>query len=58
MLYKRKSTATEKSKRNGASISQLEKGTGILWSRECTRGCMVVRVRIDDKRSYSNLYRI
>ena len=58
MLYKGKSTATRGSKRNGAGMSQLEKDTGILWSKEYTRGYIVARVRMDNRRGHSNLYRM
>jgi len=49
--YKGKSTVTRESKRNGVGMSQLRKGTGILWSREYTRECIVARVKMDDRRS-------
>ena len=40
------------------STSQVGKGTEILWREECARRCTAVGVRIDDRRSHSNLYRI
>ena len=58
MPYKGKSTVTRGSKKTGASIFQLEKGAGILWSGECARGCIVVRVRMDDRKGHNNLYRM
>ena len=39
-------------------MSQLGKGAGILWSRECARKCIAVGVRMDDRRSHSNLRRM
>ena len=41
-----------------AGTFQLGKGTGILWSRECARRCTAVGVRIDDRKSHSDLHRI
>jgi len=41
-----------------AGTSQLGKGTKILWSGEYTRRCTAVGVRMDDRRSHSNLHRI
>ena len=41
-----------------AGVSQLGKGTKILWSGEYTRRCTAVGVRMDDRRSHSNLHRI
>ena len=58
MPYKGKSTVTRESKRNGVSMSQLRKGTGILWSREYTREYIVARVKMDDRRSHSDLHRM
>jgi len=58
ILYKGKSTVTRESKKTGASMFQLGKDAGILWSGEHTRGCMVVRVRMDDRKGHSNLYRM
>ena len=40
------------------SASQVGKGTEILWRRECARRCTAVGVRMDDRRSHSNLYRM
>ena len=56
--YKGKSTTTRESKRNRAGTSQLGKDIGILWNGECTRGCMVVRVRMNDRRGHRDLHRI
>jgi len=36
----------------------VEKGTEILWRGECARRYIAVGVRIDDRRSHSNLYRM
>ena len=36
----------------------MGKGTGILWSEECARRCTAVGVRIDNRRSCSDLYRM
>ena len=41
-----------------AGMSQLGKGIGILWNGECARRCTAVGVRIDDRRSCSNLYKM
>ena len=58
MPYKGKSAATRESKKTGAGMFQLGKGTGILQSGEHARGCTVVRVRIDDRRGHSDLHRM
>jgi len=36
----------------------LKKGAGILWSGERTIKCTAVGVKIDNRRSHSNLYRM
>jgi len=41
-----------------AGTSQLGKDAEILWSGEYARRCTAVRVRIDNKRSHSNLHRM
>jgi len=58
MSYKRKSIATRESKKTETSMSQLEKDTEILWSGEYARGCMVVRVRMGNRREHSDLHRM
>ena len=40
------------------SASQVGKGTEILWRGEYARRCTAVGVRMDDRRSHSNLYRM
>ena len=40
------------------SVFQVKKGTEILWRGKCARRCTAVGVRMDDRRSHSNLYRI
>ena len=40
------------------SMSQVEKGTETLWSGECARRCTAVGVRMDNRRSRSDLHRM
>jgi len=44
--------------RREAGTFQLGKGTGILWSRECARRYTAIGVRIDNRRSCGDLYRM
>ena len=39
-------------------MSQVGKGVETLWSRECARRYIAVGVRMDDRRSHSDLYRM
>ena len=50
--------ATKDTAGREAGAFQLGKGTGILWSRECARRYTAVGVRIDDRKSHSDLHRI
>ena len=50
--------ATKGTAEGETGMSQLGKGVGILWSRECARRYTAVGVRMDDRRGCSNLHRM
>jgi len=50
--------ATKGTAEGETGMSQLGKGAGILWSRECARRYTAVGVRMDDRRGCSNLHRM
>ena len=50
--------ATKGAAEREIGVSQVGKGTEILWSGECARRCTAVGVRIDNRRSHSDLHRM
>ena len=48
----------ERKVQQGSMQTEAPKGAGILWSGKCARRCTAVGVRMDDRRSHSDLHRM